>query len=278
MRRLIIVLAVLSVPAAALAWGNKSAHPAINGQAFDLFLARFGQTEQAAGGRVRLDVDGVFVGTGVTDGGWFEVSTSSGPMALTLGGWLRHGGFSADEPEVFQSLRHFYDPFLAAGVAYLTDAFPNSGANPQINAKSWALDNPGNAWSWEQGKQAWRAGFEGSAEDRQAAFAKAFRCMGETLHLVADMVQAAHVRNDAHPAFEPVEDTLTGADVEALAGGPVDPRVTYEGLTVYEVFDALAKFTNEHFYSHETIYNADSPQVMPANGEAPNAHPQFSEL
>jgi hypothetical protein len=203
-------------------------------------------------------------------------------MRITFPAWMAHGGFSADEPETYAAWRHFYDPYAkSGGVKYLTDHVPDGWMiNPQIDAKTWALTHSENPYCFEAAKENYRKAFEGegTAADTEASFAKAFRGVGETMHLLADMVQPAHVRNDSHAFSEPIETNLSKAMVQELAAGEVDSRVSFANKSVPELFDELAVFTNEHFSSNDTIYNAASPRILPANGQTPNDKPQFSDL
>ena len=122
--------------------------------------------------------------------------------------WVAEGGYLADEPELYASFRHFYDPLAlnaevatsearvlhpeigtrqnpaAHGVPYLTDHLNVLTAiwsrtvggtfNPQIHAKEWALEGPANnGWGdnpycWNKGLEVPRAGVRGDGA-REAA-------------------------------------------------------------------------------------------------------------
>ena len=42
-------------------------------------------------------------------------------------------------------------------------------------------------------------------DQRSLQLSRAYRALGESMHMLADMTQPAHVRNDSHPADEPIE-------------------------------------------------------------------------
>lgn len=270
-RTIPILLAIVLAPASAGAWGNRSAHPAINKEMFKVFETFLASVP----GGVQIDPNARFSGEAVTAGG--KVSISTGTRTLEPSGWVAHGGWSADEPEIAAAWRHLYDPHAANGVTYVTDHVPDGwGINPQIDAKDWALHRDDNPWGWKKVFTAFKDGMEGREPEK--SFATSWRAMGETLHLLADMVQPAHVRNDAHALDEPLEDTVDRKIVEAVAGGAVDPVVVLDGADPDTLFLRLAVFANLKFYSRDSIWNPDDPAVLPANGQTPNARPVFADL
>ena len=122
--------------------------------------------------------------------------------------WVVEGGYTADEPERYMSLRHFYDPLgVNQGANYLTDhvdEFLTSivmGTNPKIDAKWWgALYSP---YSIDKGKEFMITAFSSmNLPEKDKLFAAAWRSLGETMHLIADMSVPSHVRNDSHPGVE----------------------------------------------------------------------------
>ncbi len=147
--------------------------------------------------------------------------------------WVIEGGYSADEPELYASFRHFYDPRAADNKqpAYLTDHLDQVGGyfraigsltgnpitealineigrNPEVNAKDWAIDGTAregwgeNEYSWKRGVQYVEKAFASTdAVEKSKLFAQGWRALGETMHLLADMTTPAHVRNDSHPAI-----------------------------------------------------------------------------
>jgi hypothetical protein len=172
-----------------------------------------------------------------------------------LAWWIREGGWTADEPEILSSLRHFYDPFQSAydkntqkKVCYLTDHVDESigrivqllGAttqknlvflDPRMDAREWAIYGPArqlhaeNKYSWKKGVEYMRAAFQSRDENqKEILFSAAWRALGETMHLVSDMTVPAHVRNDAHPAKMEV---FTGYRADPYEYFMVDNSKTY---------------------------------------------------
>jgi hypothetical protein len=143
----------------------------------------------------------------------------SGDKSLNCSEWIEEGGYTADEPELWQRLRHFYDPAAAPGSPrYLSDlrdwdlwAKQNAGRLfselPLVDAVDWAVEGPArgrfgpNEYSWVRGVEYMRQAFfnADSPDQKDRLFAAAWRALGETLHVLADMTVPAYVRNDAHP-------------------------------------------------------------------------------
>lgn len=145
--------------------------------------------------------------------------------------WVIEGGYSADEPELYASFRHFYDPRAGeiGRPAYLTDHIDELGnylilaglvtgdpliasagvvINPEVDARDWAINGTAhqgfgrNEYSWNGGVKYIQEAFSTTdAVEKDKLFAQGWRALGETMHLLADMTTPAHVRNDSHPAL-----------------------------------------------------------------------------
>lgn len=262
-------------------YGNKDLHPAINEPIVDAFVDRFVNSIAAPADFKHytfvFDGSSDFEGPAVTNPGYFASTTAETMVRKTPKQWISHGGYSADEPEVPAALRHFYDPTgIDGGKKYLTDRgtywefiINNYFINPQIDAKQWALHHSENAWTWDKGKEWMRKALaEGDESRRDQHMARAWRCLGETLHLVADMGCPPHVRNDSHAAPvgwqfrvalgdpDPYEELVKKSDVAKYAGGGADPTLKGSVRAADKadvIFEELAKFTNGNFFTAQTI-------------------------
>jgi len=260
-----------------LAWENTKAHPAINRRAFDHFLAAVATGAKYQHGAMDRAV--VLSGPAVTASGKFNITTGS--ASGTIGLWLAHAGYSADEPEVIMSLRHFFDP-LAKQQYYLTDIIGDTAlTNPAIDARTWALEGPAsgaypeNEFSWNKGLRYYRLAMERDS-DREENLARAFRSLGETMHLLADMTQPAHVRNDGHPYSEPIEDAISTAIIDGVDIAAA-PNVTLAVPVPELLFLNVATYTNANYYSNDTIADA-AGGVLPNNGKPAYDKPRFSDF
>ena len=225
---------------------------------------------------------------------------------LTFSQWVTHGGFSADEPEVWACVRHFYDPVSANGVPQLTDHLALHGfAYSTISAKEWAFKATENPYSWSKALAYYKMSMEipddskitvvkgmdfrdpditvsSAAETRSVYLGKAFRALGETMHMIADITQPSHVRNDSHPSIDtdPLESTVNKDTVRLVRDAPVLPSIGSaidSAANLEQMYEEIAIFTNSSFYTDDTVSDTASG-VKQSNHENPYPHPQFSEL
>jgi len=161
---------------------------------------------------------------------------------------------------------------------------------PRIDGITWALSDEDNEHSWLNGLKAYKAAMENDRTrfgglTQAQIFAKAFRCLGETMHMVGDMTQPAHTRADSHSLFEPVEKTVDDAMVRKVIGDgwknpefrPSKDFTVVRGLSPEELMKSAAVFTNHRFFSNDTV--ADYKKwVFPRNNKRPYPRPLVSNL
>ena len=243
--------------------------------------------------------DGFFSANDVASAGFGYGYSEEGPAEMTPKFWISHGGYSADVPEVPASLRHFYDPTKDEGNRYLTDIADAKimGSlqkyvltNPHTDGVQWALGTPGDLstdvqshqYTWERGKAWMRLALRETDKDKKDEYmAKAWRSLGETLHMIADNGCPPHVRNDAHPSpvwanntwfgdpdpYEEFIDIIRREDpqlfVNFAKGSPdADLKNKIEKMEkAVEIAHALAVFTNANFVTGETISGKDKNGV-----------------
>ncbi len=222
------------------------------------------------------------------------------PREVSPRTWIEHGGFSADVPEVPASLRHFYDPTRNENERYLTDTvnskimstFQAQFKNPKTNGLDWALGTKGDfgvlehMYTWEHGKKYFKAALEEPNPGKRKNFmAKAWRSLGETLHMIADHGCPPHVRNDGHPSIpvplmsyfgnpDPYEELLDPGSLLAFKNGTAPKTITdlfRKAKTTRDIAHQLAVFTNNNFFSNETISGTDSK----SRNVKPVAHPKY---
>lgn len=309
-RTLILFYAGIAVVMLFAGYGNKNVHPDLNRLMLDKFLSRNNKSQFSQKDFVNytfffdkgvvlkgIDItkDGLFSATDVAAAGWGYNYSEEGSALKTPGEWIVRGGFSADVPEVPASLRHFYDPTQKPGNRYLTDV-ANAKimgslqkyvlTNPHIDGVEWAIGKPGDfsldaqshQYTWERGKR-WinMALVEKNADKRDEFMAKAWRSLGETLHMIADNGCPSHVRNDAHPSpvwnnntwfgnpdpYEELVDMIRNTDPSmfmSFATGSPDAVFlsSISGLKKAEkIAHEMAVFTNKNFVTNETISGTD---------------------
>ncbi len=166
------------------------------------------------------------------------------------------GSIDEDSP-AFRVINHFYDPIR------------NIGINGSRTSKQWVFDDLDNEYSWNNGIKYYAQG------DNE----KAFLSLGHVLHLIEDMTVPDHTRNDPHIGVGPVG-LYTGEspyenwsdknkDTNSLSGlanvyknGGERPKVL---SSLENYFDFLANYSNNNFFSADTIanysYKYDDPKI-----------------
>lgn len=300
-------LCYIALAFAVTTYDNADMHPAINSSIVDQFMnniaGALNPPAGLAGYLYVLDGNRTYTGPAITNAGYFASGTTETDVSKTPKGWIAHGGYSADIPEVPAALRHFFDPLgIDGGKTYLTDRgtnwewiVNNNAFNPRINARDWALTHADNQWSFAKGKQ-WMVKALAAADDatRSAHMARAWRCLGETLHLIADMGCPVHVRNDSHADVagwsyrralgdpDPYEVMVTPAMATKYGGGTADPSLKStcrSAETATEIFNTLATFTNAGFFTNQTISGTGVKKIDPIiKGRPPYPSPKLEHL
>jgi hypothetical protein len=199
----------------------------------------------------------------------------------------------SSEAEFFKSLQYKADDWninKALGDKIRNLKWQPRVIRPKIDAITWALSHPENEHSWLQGLKIYKAAMENDSDkldglSREKAFSKAFRCLGETMHLMADMAEPAHVRADSHSVQEPIEQSVNGKMIEKIIGDtwknkkfkPTGDFSDSENLSPADRMVNLARFTNENFFSNDTIFDYKS-WIFPRNHKRPYPKPQLSGL
>jgi hypothetical protein len=281
-RAALMALLIVLVIGPAQSWDNAKAHPKINELAFDRFVTEWmpkdENLKQASIANSECEGEawdpdmGIVIGLASTDlyipvVNFQNIQYKSEDRKKTIKDWLISGGFSADEPEAPQALRHFYDPEREPH--YLTD-FVNdmpwtSSLNPATSARDWAFGNTSNLYSFPKARRYFMEAVAVPDAPGNVMYGKAWRAIGETMHLISDMTVPAHVRNDCHIPFtaatrDPFEFHTTDTDVEAYGTGNYPPassinyKRTYPGQgDLSSLMHDVAKWTNNNFFSRDTL-------------------------
>ncbi len=181
---------------------------------------------------------------------------------------------------VFRAARHFYDPINRRGLDEQTFTCPTFGCRPAIDwaaGRTDVLNGPGtldtgreNHFSWQDARDHywWALTYNRSLEDpfsthgvsqqfessyRKLRFATTLKAIGQVIHLVQDMAQPQHTRNDSHGP--PWTTVLTG-------DSPTDGA--FEAYTEARLFrDAVpSQFTNAlRRFDGGLVQRADIPML-----------------
>ncbi len=144
--------------------------------------------------------------------------------------WIIKG--SIDEDNDPRYLNHFYNPQTGRGL--------NDGWFHGQSAKNWAFSQDSATGDYSVG-----AIFNNY---RNGDLMRAYQGIGHILHLIQDMSVPAHVRNDAHPSGDPFEEWA-----EHYGTINADKIQKININSIENVFDDLAFFTSNNFFSKDTI-------------------------
>lgn len=289
------------------AFDNNKDHPGFNAAIVEQFVSQAAADASNPASKFSpyvfvMNGNATLSGMGVAEAGWTSVNETT--MNLTPLEWIQHGGFAADEPEMPAGVRHFYDPLgIDNGKTWLTDISgkletlirTNITGDPEIDAKEWAFRYAENRYNWVIGKASFKKALEEPDPKLRAKhMAKAWRCLGEVLHLLADMGLPPHVRNDTHPASgngavdylfgdpSPCESLFKTEYISAYKSRKTETDLKdgfAAAATAEAIFDTLARFTNKNFFSAGTIQGTGSDTYSPLITSRPAyPYPRLQDL
>ncbi|HEX8155537.1 MAG TPA: hypothetical protein VF698_20560, partial [Thermoanaerobaculia bacterium] len=250
MRKTNIFLALLLLPLTALAY-EQPVHSAMTRKAFHL----------AARSNTFLQRLGFASGTPVVNGNNVD-------SIVALG--------ATQEDDGLRPLNHFFDP--VHGIELRVVPFCLNGTPGVDRADRWAQDGLLNDWSIRDAKGYLRDAIAGPTPGiRENGYARLFRSMGQFVHLVQDMAQPEHTRNDQHrwgSTLGSGSGSTPGSLYEAwtlsnLIGTPTVPARYPDIINGFQVAvlptyadyfrsgdgRGLAEFSNRNFVTQDTNYD-----------------------
>lgn len=188
--------------------------------------------------------------------------------------WIVEGsGWEDNDPRY---VNHYHNPLTNKGLTDSIDFFAQSALDWGITG-SWYLFN--NDYSWQKARDYYLNALTKTTKvERDGNFAKAFRSIGQIVHLIQDMAQPAHVRNDNHAILSAGSKFWERYDFyESFVYRKINPY-SYS-VTAFPTFGklvdfwdgdkyidspsqqsgfyGLAEFTSYNFFSEETIFTED---------------------
>ncbi len=182
--------------------------------------------------------------------------------------WVAQGGRDEDWPDV-RVINHFYDPYNDRGFT----GFGQFG----YRAPDWALEDtrefPDQNHSYRDARAAFYLGLtDRDRATRERSLGYTFYALGHVMHLIQDMAQPQHARNDPHPTFSSRRSLLEAYVDELVNAGRFDPAgdvapsailgkigrvrdlwATGTGTAMGRL--GMAAFTNASFVSAGTNFN-----------------------
>ena len=179
--------------------------------------------------------------------------------------WLIQGAIEEDSGE--RPIFHFYDPVYNRGIAHFSSK--EWALKPSVQANYYnsqltgfaAISGGDSANDFSCG----RALNDYAKGDRQ----RAFIAFGHTLHLLEDAGVPDHTRNDPHP---PVLDWGSPYEHEMAKWSPENFQIAKKLFLIREkpvvfnsvsdYFDRIANYSNNNFFSKDTISNKTYPSPV----------------
>jgi hypothetical protein len=251
-RTLSAVLVACLWSSVAFAYDNQLVHRAMTRAAFDRanaesrFLAQLGLTE-----------------TQILIGGL------SARECAVEGAFAEDGGVNVQY--------HFLDPVNVRPLTvFPVSAFPSSSCSPPVfvgpyTAQTWALSANENPFNLLRAKERmWGAYLLPKPNDRAADAAALFTDLGHVVHLIQDMAQPQHVRNDTHLTLEgfgfPGSPEYTWSRYEMWCQLNASGAAFYQGYPAVDLDDersywnagdgrGLAEYANRNFVTEHTNYS-----------------------
>lgn len=143
--------------------------------------------------------------------------------------WIIHGSIAEDNDPRY--VNHFYNPKTGLGLYY---------GWQHLTAKEWANNQMSASGDYDINTI--------MDNYRSGNTKRAWQGVGHILHLIQDMSVPAHVRDDEHGDGDPLEKWL-----EINGGLPDIEYQKYKVSDINSVFDSLANFTYNNFFSKDTI-------------------------
>jgi len=129
-----------------------------------------------------------------------------------------------------------------------------------ISNVDWAFD-PDNLYSFYKAKEYYKAALGLADLSAELQYSKAWRGVGETMHLISDLTVPAHTRNDGHGIVkDPYEKFAKWSDVMKYSdpvlftySSDLDYRRKAPGKDLKAFMKDVATWTSENFFSLDTI-------------------------
>lgn len=184
--------------------------------------------------------------------------------------WMREGAVNEDTPPRW--INHFYDPENKVGWQgkHFGDRTQEQGLfsgesmapKPAIASNDWVTNQEyQSAYGRQYGNQTWQKAIKSYIDgDKRSAFI----ALGHILHLIEDASVPDHTRNDTHADLfgdpgSPYEDyskEYTNFNKLTVAENLKNNNFLYFS-TIQDAFEYLATYSNNNFFSEDTISNEE---------------------
>lgn len=186
--------------------------------------------------------------------------------------WMKKGATDEDEPARW--INHFYDPVHKTGwsgkhFGYLTEEkglYQGESMSPMtaIASINWVINQEyQSAYGRQYGNQTWQKAIDAYVKGDEKT---AFIALGHILHLVEDLSVPDHTRDDTHAdlfgdpgsPYEKYSQEYTNSNQGRLnIAENLENKDFINLLNIQDTFDYLANYSNNNFFSEDTISNEE---------------------
>ena len=179
-----------------------------------------------------------------------------------------------DEDDGSRPLNHFYDPLHESALVFTKWAPDGCYWLPvgDFTARQWATSTADNEFGLTNARMAFlRMLTSKTSASRDESTYQLFTTLGHLMHLVQDMAQPQHTRNDAHPTSDgdfvkkPLDWMKRRSRYEAwcrdnasaltYSGYPIVDFPTYSAYFAVNGGRGLAQYSNRNFVTEQTNYS-----------------------
>ncbi|MGH7741104.1 MAG: hypothetical protein ACRENS_03690 [Candidatus Eiseniibacteriota bacterium] len=203
----------------------------------------------------------------------------------TLASRLEDGAENEDTDTPTRPRNHFFNPITGGGLDDIASG---------TSSLRWAYDDARNLYDWLGARDAYIRWFTaGSRAQRLDALGYTFYALGHVIHLVQDLAQPQHTRNDAHITYfpgAPYEDyctahyntplsisSLGSISAPSFAGSPelfgripggfsgfwdTGQYTGQDGFTVFASTPGLAEYSNAYFITDDTMFGTSQTAYL----------------
>jgi hypothetical protein len=196
---LILASVLLIGSGTVLAWDNKTTHKDLSDAAAGRSILNSGYLQNTLG-----------IGSGLDATLHWSGGTGGTDKKIRL--WIQDGADFEDNCIFIvincRFYNHFHNPLQPWPLTGLNDVVSFGGITTPVYGESvllWAqndgtIDQSNTDWSWQATRQHYYLGLTSQLNtNRDAELTQTFVGLGHQIHLLQDMSQPSHVRNDAHP-------------------------------------------------------------------------------
>ena len=189
----------------------------------------------------------------LADGGSYFFGLINYQVQRSVIDWIGYGSIAEDGYccPLFRFRNHFYNPLNQQGYSYL-----GATGRPSLLWGTEPADESGQDYSYRDARRYFYDGLTAPTErQRKGNLANMFRSMGQVVHLIQDLGQPQHTRNDSHASGSRYEKYTNDSLFRLAFGGyPAVKVATPDQFWTTQDGKGFANYTNGGFVTDGTNF------------------------